>query len=48
MNVMTFLITANGAGRLPAELKRGMLSENGVWNLLSNARKLNKRINNIE
>ena len=32
------------AGRLPADLKRGVLSEDAIWNLLSNARELNKRI----
>ena len=28
------------AGRLPADLKRGVLSEDGIWNLLSDAREL--------
>lgn len=32
------------AGRLPADLKRGVLSEDGIWNLLSDARELNQRI----
>ena len=32
------------AGRLPTDLKRGVLSEDGIWNLLSDARELNKRI----
>ena len=27
-------IMADEAGRLPAELRRGVLSEDGVWNLL--------------
>ena len=29
---------------LPEELKRGVLSEDGIWNLLSDASELNKRI----
>ena len=29
------------AGKLPKDLKRGVLSEDGVWNLLSNNRELN-------
>ena len=32
------------AGLLPADLKRGVLSEDGIWNLLEDARELNKRI----
>ena len=32
------------AGRLPTDLKRGVLSEDGIWNLLSDVRELNKRI----
>lgn len=32
------------AGRLPADLKRGVLSEDGIWNLLSDANELNKRL----
>jgi hypothetical protein len=32
------------AGLLPSDLKRGVLSEDGIWNLLSDARELNKRI----
>lgn len=32
------------AGRLPADLKRGVLSEDGIWNLLSDARELDQRI----
>ena len=32
------------AGFLPAGLKRGVLSEDGIWNLLEDARELNKRI----
>ena len=32
------------AGLLPADLKRGVLSEDGIWNLLSDASELNKRV----
>lgn len=32
------------AGRLPANLKRGVLSEDGIWNLLSDSRELNIRL----
>ncbi len=32
------------AGRLPADLKRGVLSEDGIWNLLSDVRSLNDRL----
>ena len=32
------------AGRLPADLKRGVLSEDGIWNLLSDAKELNDRL----
>ena len=32
------------AGLLPTDLKRGVLSEDGIWNLLSDASELNKRI----
>lgn len=32
------------AGRLPANLKRGVLSEDGIWNLLEAHRELEKRI----
>ena len=33
------------AGRLPAGLKRGVLSEDGIWNLLTDVRELNNRLN---
>ena len=33
------------AGRLPADLKRGVLSEDGIWNLLTDARDLTARLN---
>ena len=32
------------AGLLPADLKRGVLSEDGIWNLLSDIRDLNSRM----
>jgi hypothetical protein len=32
------------AGRLPADLKRGVLSEDGIWNLLTDARDLTARL----
>ena len=32
------------AGLLPADLKRGVLSEDGIWNLLSDVRELNNRM----
>ena len=35
------------AGSLPADLKRGVLSEDGIWNLLSDARELDTRITEL-
>ncbi len=32
------------AGRLPKDLKRGVLSEDGIWNLLEEYRELQKRM----
>lgn len=32
------------AGLIPTDLKRGVLSEDGIWNLLSDASELNKRL----
>ena len=32
------------AGRLPQDLKRGVLSEDGIWNLLDEASNLNQRM----
>jgi len=32
------------AGRLPADLKRGVLSEDGIWNILTDARDLTARL----
>ena len=35
------------AGLLPADLKRGVLSEDGVWNRLTDAKELNKRLKEL-
>lgn len=35
------------AGRLPKDLKRGVLSEDGAWNALSLCRELNERMKEI-
>ncbi len=35
---------ADEAGRLPADLKRGVLSEDGVWNALAENRRLLRRM----
>ena len=32
------------AGRLPADLKRGVLSEDGIWNLLTDCKEVNERM----
>ena len=32
------------AGRLPADLKHGVLSEDGIWNLLEDVCELNERL----
>ena len=32
------------AGLLPEGLKRGVLSEDGIWNMLSDYRELNERL----
>jgi serine/threonine protein phosphatase PrpC len=36
------------AGRLPKDLKRGVLSEDGIWNLLEDNKELQKKIRNIK
>ena len=36
------------AGRLPSDLKRGVLSEDGIWNLLTDARELVERLHTTE
>ena len=35
------------AGLLPKELKRGVLAEDGIWNLLSDVSELNLRIRKL-
>jgi len=35
------------AGRLPADLKREVLSEDGIWNLLADIRELNHRLKEV-
>jgi hypothetical protein len=35
------------AGRLPKDLKRGVLSEDGIWNLLDDCRTLKTRMKEI-
>ena len=35
------------AGRLPKDLKRGVLSEDGIWNLLSDNRSLMERMQEL-
>ena len=32
------------AGRLPEGLKRGVLSEDGIWNMLTDCKELNERL----
>ena len=34
-------------GRLPKNLKRGVLSEDGIWNLLTECRELNVRMSKM-
>ncbi len=38
---------ADKAGCLPADLKRGILSEDGIWNLLADVRELNNRLKTV-
>ena len=35
------------AGRLPADLKRGVLSEDGIWNLLTDCKEVNERMREL-
>ena len=35
------------AGLLPADLKRGVLSEDGIWNLLEDVRELNDGLHEL-
>ena len=37
----------DSSGRLPQDLKRGVLSEDAVWNLLEDVRDLKERMRNI-
>lgn len=38
---------ADEAGLLPKDLKRGVLSEDGIWNLLSDWRELEVRLRSL-
>ena len=38
---------ADSAGLLPSDLKRGVLSEDAVWNLLEDVRDLKERMANL-
>lgn len=38
---------ADEQGRLPKNLKRGVLSEDGIWNLLSDCRTLHARMQEL-
>ena len=35
------------AGRLPSDLKRGVLSEDGIWNLLTDCKEVNERMREL-
>lgn len=35
------------AGRFPTDLRRGVLSEDGIWNLLTDARELLERLHTM-
>ena len=35
------------AGKLPQDLKRGVLSEDGIWNLLADCKELNERMREL-
>ena len=39
---------ADEAGLLPKDLKRGVLSEDGIWNLIEDNKELQKKIRNIK
>ena len=39
--------SAEEAGRLPKDLKRGVLSEDAVWNLLEDSRDINRRLQQL-
>ena len=36
------------AGRLPEELNRGALSEDGIWNLLNDCKELKERLKDLK
>lgn len=38
---------ADEAGLLPKDLKRGVLSEDAIWNLLEDAKELNERMRDV-
>ena len=39
---------ADEAGLLPKDLKRGVLSEDGIWNLIEDNKELQKKLRNIK
>ena len=39
--------SADEAGRLPKDLKRGVLSEDAVWNLLEDSRDIKRRLQQL-
>lgn len=39
---------ADEAGQLPQDLKRGVLSEDGIWNLLGDYQRLKEHLQTIE
>ena len=41
------LMKFDEAGNLPADLKRGVLSEDGIWNLLADNRELMNRMREV-
>ncbi len=41
-------LAADEAGKLPPDLKRGVLSEDGIWNLLSDYREIQNKSNETE
>ena len=40
-------LTDDEAGRLPNDLKRGVLSEDGIWNLLTDCKELKERMREL-
>lgn len=41
-------LAADEANHLPADLKRGVLSEDGIWNLLTDVQELKTRIKRLK